>query len=195
MVVRPDDRALGSRDLDPVQAATRARRAPPSRRVHAGEDGSAQVFALFGDTQSKVVAVPKSTAITGPPSIVEGRHGVHDAIGTDLAGVLVAHRHAGLDPGADHHRGGDLEELRADPLPDRQQRRNDARDHHVGDLFDAPVGLHCRRGECRVRTPLRRRCARGGCRSANGARARRCRHLLRRRSRTGRRKRWCFRCR
>ena len=55
-------------------------------------------------TTSKVVAVPKSTTITGPAVGGEGGDAVDDAVGADVAGRLVEDRHARLDAGADHQR-------------------------------------------------------------------------------------------
>ena len=57
-------------------------------------------------TTSKVVAVPKSTTITGPAVGRERGHAVHDAVGAHVARRLVQDRHARLHPGPDHERLG-----------------------------------------------------------------------------------------
>ena len=45
--------------------------------------------------------MPKSTIVHGPPSLLVARDRVDEPVGPDLARVVVADRHPGLEPGAD----------------------------------------------------------------------------------------------
>ncbi len=58
-------------------------------------------YSPAAETALKVVAVPKSTAMQGPPYGLEGGDGVDDQVGADLARVAGEDGHAGLDSGAD----------------------------------------------------------------------------------------------
>jgi hypothetical protein len=63
-------------------------------------------YSPFPDTQSKVVAVPKSTTMQVLMVALVGGDRVHDAVGADLLRVVVEDRHAGLDARPDHQRLG-----------------------------------------------------------------------------------------
>ena len=61
-------------------------------------------YSPFGVTTSHVVAVPKSTTMQPLLELLVRGDRVDDAIGADLARVLVEDRHAGLDAGPDDER-------------------------------------------------------------------------------------------
>ena len=62
----------------------------------------------------------------GPPILLERRHRIHDAIGADFGGIVVEHRHPGLDPGLDEERLG-VEITFADLAQSGIERRHDGR--------------------------------------------------------------------
>ncbi len=110
-------------------------RRPVEQRVEAdldtGSDGTTEVLARRRDrVECRARAEVDHDRRAGEE--VEGTDGIGDAIGTDLAGVVVEDRHAGLDAGAEHHR---LDvEVAVDHAADRRghprhtRRHGDARD-------------------------------------------------------------------
>jgi len=112
--------------------STRMRRAARLKESLRGDPHAGAItpprYSPFALTTSNVVAVPKSRTRTGAPNRLHRRDRVHDAVGSDLMGVLVQDRQAGLDPRNDEERV--LAEpasrgCREDPVPIGDDRRND----------------------------------------------------------------------
>ena len=95
------DHAAGLDQLHPAQRGGPAEQGVQGD-LDAGHDGAAQVLALVRDDVEggggAEVDHDGGTAVQ-----VVGAHRVGDAVGADLPGVVVEDRHAGLDPGAQHH--------------------------------------------------------------------------------------------
>ena len=136
-------------------------------------------YSPLAETTSKVVAVPKSTTMVGPAVALEGGHGVGDAVGADLLGVVVVDRHPGAHPGFDDDR------LHLEPpvahLPQRRPQPGHDRRHR--DAGDGLGGIEALELEELVdaAAPSRRRCETPPWRCASGAAARRCCRPARRR--------------
>ena len=166
----------GSTSSTRRSAAARANRA--SRLMSMPGKMAPPRYSPLAEMASKVVAVPKSTTIDRPAEEVEGGHGVGDAVGADLLGVVVEDRQAGADAGLDDE-GGDAEVALAHAPqraghPGHRRAQRDAVDVVVAgeaveaeELLDAPG---------RARRPCARRwwrCASGragGCRPGGGRR-------------------------
>ena len=127
-------------------------------------------YSPSADTGSKVIAVPKSTTTHGAADLLVRRDGVDEAVGADLARVVVADRHAGPDARA--RRRASRGRGSGSPSPSTRRRaagpstRRSRRRGRRGPRRAARAG-------CAARRRARRPSTRAPSRSASARRARR----------------------
>ncbi len=98
-------------------------------RLDTRSDGAAQIGALRVDDVDGGGG-PEVDDDDRPAEPREGRHAVDDAVGADLVRVVVADRHAGLQPRPDDHHVAVARDL-GEVLPRRGEPRNDRREDDV----------------------------------------------------------------
>ena len=122
-------------------------------------------YSPLADTASKLVAVPKSTTMHGPPYSVMRGERVDDAVGADLLGVVGEHRHAGAHAGLDDDRrarrrssGGTSRASRAAPTAPwsrarcrRRRRRSARRAGRAGRWSTTAISSAVRRASVSIR--------------------------------------------